>query len=231
MLDLILNLQWLVLFKIIMIDIVMGLDNAIIIALAVSALSVEQRNKAIVLGTAGAILARIVFLFIGFWLVGLPFVKLIAGGYLLYVAYGMLTHSDGEHNTEAKPTLLGAAITIVVADLALSLDNVVALVGASEGTGSHAFGYTVFGILFSIPIIIFASKGLISIIDKFPVIIWLGSALIAYVGVEMLLKESFITTYIQVGSLINYIIAGTTVALTMLLAFFKTRKKDVALTA
>lgn len=197
MFDFILNLQWLVLFKIVMIDIVMGLDNAIVIALAVSALSIEQRNKAIVLGTAGAIGARIAFLFVGFWLVGLPFVKLVAGAYLLYIAYSMLTHDDDDdHNTKAKPTLLGAAATIVVADLALSLDNVVALVGAAEGTGSHAFGYTVFGILLSIPIIIFASKGLIALIAKFPVIVWLGGALIAFVGSEMLLKEPFIATWL-----------------------------------
>ena len=170
----------------------MGLDNSLVIALAVAALAVEQRNKAIWLGTAGAILARILFLFIGFWLVGLPFVKLLAGGYLLYLASGMMTHKQEDHNVKAKPSLLGAAVTIVVADIALSVDNVVALVGASEGTGDHAFGYTVFGILLSIPIIIFASKGLLKLLDKFPIITWLGGALIAYVGAEMLLKEPVI---------------------------------------
>ena len=225
------NLHWDVLLKIVGVDLILGLDNAIIIALACAVLAPELRNKAIVIGTAGAILARILFLFIGFWLVGLPFVKFLAGGYLVYLAYSMLVSNNDEHNITAKPTVIGAATTILMADLLMSLDNVVALVGASEGTGSHAFGYTVFGILFSIPIIVFASKGLISIIDKFPVIIWLGSALIAYVGVEMLLKEPFITTHIQEGSLTNCIIAGTTVAVVMLLAFFKTRKKDVALTA
>lgn len=221
MIDFLLNLHWLVLFKIVAIDLVMGLDNAIVIALAVTALSVEQRNKAIVLGTVGAILARIGFLFIGFWLVGLPFVKVLAGVYLAYIAYSMISggDDDGQHGVAAKPSLLAAAATIVVADLALSLDNVVALVGAAEGTGSHAFGYTVFGILLSIPIIVFASKVLVALIDEFPVIIWLGGALIAWVGAEMILKEPFIAAWVgsdYTGTLLSTVVVTTcTVALAL----------------
>ena len=92
-----------------------------------------------------------------------------------------------------------ALITSNIMLLMMSLDNVVALVGAAEGTGDHAFGYTVFGILLSIPVIIFASKGLVALIDKFPVIIWLGSALIAFVGAEMLLKEPAIAAVLGDG--------------------------------
>jgi YjbE family integral membrane protein len=192
------SLHWDVLAKVVGIDLILGLDNAIVIALACAMLAPELRNKAIIIGTAGAILARILFLFIGFWLVGLPFVKLVAGAYLIYLAYGMLSSGgdDSDHGVKAKTTMWGAAVTIVSADLLMSLDNVVALVGAAEGTGSHAFGYTVFGILLSIPIIIFASKGLIALIAKFPVIVWLGGALIAFVGSEMLLKEPFIATWL-----------------------------------
>lgn len=217
------GIHWDVLLKIVGIDLILGIDNAIIIAMACAALSPDVRNKAIVVGTAGAILARILFLFIGFWLVGLPFVKLLAGGYLVYLAYSMLTTSEDEHNVDAKPTWVGAATTIVLADLMMSLDNVVALVGASDGTGDHAFGYTVFGILLSIPIIIFASKGLIKLLDKFPIITWLGSGLISWVGVEMVLKESFIQTHIGHGVL-NYVIASTVVVVTLLTAYIKTKK-------
>lgn len=217
------TLHWDVLLKVVGIDLVLGLDNAIVIALACAALAPEMRNKTIVLGTIGAILARILFLFIGFWLVGLPFVKLAAGVYLVYLAYSMLTSSgdDGQHGVAAKPSLLAAAATIVVADLALSLDNVVALVGAAEGTGDHAFGYTVFGILLSIPIIIFASKVLVSLVDKFPVIIWLGAGLIAWVGAEMILKEPFIATWVgsdYTGALLSTVVVTTC---TVALAFTK----------
>lgn len=221
--NLLTNIHWGVLLKIIGIDVILGIDNAIIIALACASLAPELRNKAVIIGTAGAILARILFLFIGFWLVGLPFVKLLAGGYLVYLAYSMLVSNNEDHNVSAKPTVVGAATTIVMADLLMSLDNVVALVGASEGTGEHAFAYTVFGILLSIPIIIFASKGLIKLIDKFPIIIWLGSALIGWVGMEMLLKEPFITEYVQTGSVLNISIAVTVLVSMLSLALFKTK--------
>lgn len=221
------TLHWDVLLKIIGIDIILGLDNAIVIALACVALAPELRNKAVVIGTAGAILARILFLFIGFWLVGLPFVKLVAGAYLVYLAYGMLAGGGDDDHTgvAAKPTLWGAALTIVTADLLMSLDNVVALVGAAEGTGDHAFGYTVFGILLSIPIIIFASKGLVAIIDKFPVIIWLGGALIAFVGAEMMLKEPFIANFIGTDHLTMVVSAAVITACTVGLAFAKKMKQ------
>lgn len=216
------NIHWDVLLKIVGVDLILGIDNAVIIAMACAALSTDVRNKAIVVGTAGAILARILFLFIGFWLVGLPFVKLLAGGYLVYLGYNMLVSSDGEHDIQAKPTWVGAATTIVLADLMMSLDNVVALVGASEGTGAHAFGYTVFGILLSIPIIIFASKGLIKLLDKFPIIKWLGSGLIAWVGIEMVLKEAFIQSVIGHGVL-NYVIASVVTVSVLVASYFKTK--------
>lgn len=225
-LSLLQNIHWDVLIKIIGIDLILGADNAIIIALACASLAPELRNKAVVIGTAGAILARILFLFIGFWLVGLPFVKLLAGGYLVYLAYSMLVSNNDDHNIAAKPTVIGAATTILFCDLVMSLDNVLALVGASEGTGVHAFAYTVFGILFSIPIIIFASKGLLKLIDKFPAIIWLGSALIGWVGIEMLLKEPMIAKYIEVGGTLNLTIAVTTVVAMLSLALFKTKYSD-----
>lgn len=214
-------LHWDVLAKVVGIDLILGLDNAIVIALACAALAPELRNKAIVIGTAGAILARILFLFIGFWLVGLPFVKLVAGAYLVYLAYSMVSNDDDDdgHGVAAKTTMWGAAITIVTADLLMSLDNVVALVGAAEGTGDHAFGYTVFGILLSIPIIIFASKGLMALLDKFPVIAWLGSALIAWVGAEMLLKEPFLVEKLNIDHgaavLLGAVIVGATLALAL----------------
>ena len=212
MFELIGLIHWDVLIKIIMVDLLLGIDNAIIIAMAVSALALEQRNKAIFLGTAGAILARIAFLFIGFLLIGLPFVKLAAGGYLIYLAYSMMTSVEDEPNVKKSASLWGAASTIVIADLLLSLDNVLALVGASESAGDHAFGYTVFGILFSIPVIILASKVLIKALDKFPIIMWVGAGLIAWIGMEMLLKEQFIHNLIGSGILHTGLMVGVTAA-------------------
>ncbi len=224
--DWLLNLDFAVLAKIIAIDLVMGVDNAIVIAMAVAALAAHQQKAAIFLGTAGAILARILFLFIGFWLVALPFVKLLAGAYLVYLGYKLVNSHESEEDVKQSGTLWGAAATIVIADIALSLDNVVALVGAAEGTGGHAFGYTVFGILLSIPIIVFASKFLITMIEKFPVLLWLGGALITWVGAEMLLTEPHLAESIKTymgsyaGHTLDLIITAVITLTVMLIAYF-----------
>ena len=112
----------------------------------------------------------------------------------------MLSQEDeNDMHVHQSTTLWGAVCVITISDLMFSLDNVVALVGASDGTGSHALGYTIFGILISIPIIIYASKYLTNLLDKFPILINLGAALIAYVGIEMAMKEN----WVRVGEILS----------------------------
>lgn len=193
MFELLSTIHWGALAKIVAIDLTLGIDNAIVIAMAVMMLAENLRNKAILAGTAGAIIARVALLFVGFWLITIPFLKLFAGAYLIYLAWSMVKNEDEEtHKIKQSASFWGAVWVITVSDLMFSLDNVVALVGAAEGTGDHAFGYTVFGIVLSIPIIIFASKYLVNLLDKFPILVNLGAALIAYVGIEMLMKENWV---------------------------------------
>lgn len=218
MIEFLTSLHWGALAKIVAIDLSLGIDNAIVIAMAVMMLSESLRNKAILAGTAGAILARIALLFVGFWLITIPFLKLFAGAYLLYLAWAMVQGEDEDtHNIKQSTSFWGAVWVITVSDLMFSLDNVVALVGASDGTGDHAFGYTVFGILVSIPIIIFASKYLVKLLDKFPILVNLGAGLIAYVGVEMMIKENWVrvgeilsnhTTSLVVSLVVALVVAG-----------------------
>lgn len=228
--DWLLNLDFAVLAKIIAIDLVMGFDNAIVIAMAVAALAAHQRNTAIFLGTAGAVAARILFLFIGFWLLAtFPSITIIAGAFLVYLGYQLVNTSEDEggHDVKQSGSIWGAAATIVVADIMLSLDNVVALIGASNGTGEHGFAYTTFGILLSIPIIIFASKLLIKLIERFPVLLWCGGALIIWVGAEMVLKNQYVTqslaTYFSVAMnhTLELIVAGAITAATLLIAYVR----------
>lgn len=210
MIEFLTSLHWGALAKIVAIDLSLGIDNAIVIAMAVMMLSESLRNKAILAGTAGAILARIALLFVGFWLITIPFLKLFAGAYLLYLAWTMVQGEDEDtHNIKQSTSFWGAVWVITVSDLMFSLDNVVALVGASDGTGDHAFGYTVFGILVSIPIIIFASKYLVKLLDKFPILVNLGAGLIAYVGVEMMIKEN----WVRVGEILSNHTVGLAVSL------------------
>lgn len=210
MIEFLTSLHWGALAKIVAIDLSLGIDNAIVIAMAVMMLSESLRNKAILAGTAGAILARVALLFVGFWLITIPFLKLFAGAYLLYLAWTMVQGEDEDtHNIKQSTSFWGAVWVITVSDLMFSLDNVVALVGASDGTGDHAFGYTVFGILVSIPIIIFASKYLVKLLDKFPILVNLGAGLIAYVGVEMMIKEN----WVRVGEILSSHTVGLAVSL------------------
>ena len=231
MFDFIFLIDWLIVLKIIGVDLILGIDNAIVIALACAGLAEGVRNKAILIGTGGAILARIAFLFIGFTLLALPAVKFIAGAYLVYLAYSLLTSKDeGDPDIKGKSSMWGAIGTIVLADVMMSLDNVIAVSSASGGS-EHGFAYSVFGIALAIPIIIFASKFLLKALDKFPVIMWLGSALIAYIGVELLLKENLVHEFI-VGLGVNHlatIITVVTTAVTVGLAYLSTYKNKLAL--
>lgn len=220
--DFLMNLDWAVLLKIIGIDLILGLDNAMVIALACATLSASVRNKAIMIGTAGAILARVLFLFIGFWLIGLPFVKLVAGAYLAYLGYSLLVTKEEDPDVKSGNSMWAAIGTIVLADVMMSLDNVIAVTSAASGTGDHGFGYAVFGIVLSIPIIIFASKFLVAIMDKFPIVIWGGAGLITWVGMEMLLKEQFIANIVGHGTLHTILMVGVTVA-TLSAAFLKNK--------
>lgn len=170
-------------------------------------------------GTIGAVIARIVLLFAGSLVITIPFVKLIAGAYLVYLAFTMLTAEEDTTSVKSSDSLFGAIKVIVLADIMMSLDNVIAVTSASQDTGNHALGYAVGGILFSIPVILFAAKGLTSLIDKFPVIEWIGASLIAYVGAEMLLKEGFISTLID-SSVLTSVLSLAITTISVGLAYF-----------
>jgi YjbE family integral membrane protein len=179
----------------------LGGDNAIVIALACGALAPEVRNKAIAFGTAGAILARIAFLAIAGLLLGVPYLKLIAGAYLFYIAFTLLVSNEDEADVVQKTTIWGAVGTIVLADIGMSVDNVLAVSAASQSAGEHAILYTVAGILISIPIIIYGSKLVISLMEKFPIVIWLGGMLLGWVAVEMIISEPIIKNYFTISEM------------------------------
>lgn len=191
--DFIMSIDWVAVLKIVGIDILLGGDNAIVIALACSALAPEVRNKAIAFGTAGAVLARVLFLAIATWLMGFQYVKLFAGLYLFYIAYSLLleTEEDGD-DIPKKTNIWGAVFTVVTADAMMSLDNVLAVTSASQSAGEHALFYAIFGIALSIPIIVYGSQLIIKAMDKFPAIIWVGGMLLGWVAVEMIISDATI---------------------------------------
>lgn len=179
---------WLAVGEIILIDILLGGDNAVVIALACRKLPEAQRNKAILGGALGAILLRIVLIFFALELLTLPYLKLVGALLLAWIGVKlMLPEGEDEHaDLKASPKLLGAIWTIIVADALMSLDNVVAVAGASHGQ----LELVIFGIVVSIPIIIWGSKLVLRLIERFPIIIKLGAALLGWIAGGMAVADT-----------------------------------------
>lgn len=172
--------------QIIAIDILLGGDNAVVIALACRKLPEEQRNKGIFWGVAGAIGLRVVLIFFALQLLTLPFLKVVGALLLFWIGVKLLQPEDDSHgNVEGATTLAGAIKTIVIADAVMSLDNVIAVAGAAKGD----MGLVVFGILISIPIIVWGSKFVLTLMDRFPIVITLGAALLGWIGGGMLVGD------------------------------------------
>ena len=170
--------QWdvvVILLQIIAIDLLLGGDNAVVIAMACRKLPPEQRTKAIVIGTFGAILARVLLLAIAVYLLSLPWLKIVGALLLLWI------HQDEDEEIGSSGSLWRTAVTITVADVIMSMDNVLAVAAAGKG---HLL-LVALGVLISIPIIVAGSKLVLAILNRFPVVILLGGALIGWIAGSM----------------------------------------------
>ncbi|MEI2417527.1 TerC family protein [Orrella sp. JC864] len=177
---------WIALIQIIWVNILLSGDNAVVIALAARALPAHQQKKAIVAGSVAAIVMRIVLTLVAAQLLLLPWLKTVGALLLVYIGVTLLLPEGQAGGQGAKTATLGAAIrTIMVADLVMSLDNVVAVAAAAMGD----FTLLVAGLAISIPLVIFGSSLLLGIIGRFPVIVWVGAALLGFVAGEMLVGD------------------------------------------
>ncbi|MDT7833927.1 TerC family protein [Aquabacterium sp. OR-4] len=179
---------WIAVGQIIMIDILLGGDNAVVIALACRKLPPQQRAQGILWGTVGAILLRVVLIFFALTLLQVPFLKLVGAALLIWIGVKLLAPGDeDEHgNIEGSDKLWAAVRTVIVADLVMSVDNVIAIAGAAEGAGGdHKMPLVVFGLLVSIPIIVWGSQFVIKLMDRFPVVITIGGMLLGWIAGTM----------------------------------------------
>jgi YjbE family integral membrane protein len=184
------TIDWGSILKIIGVDLMLGVDNAVVLALACAALPKELRMRALLWGTAGAVGLRAILLVFAGFLMGIPFVKLVAGAYLLYLGFKLLSSSDeDEPHVNASERMFAAVKTIIIADFMMSLDNVLAVAAAAAGAGAHSTLYAIAGIVFSIPVIVFGANLLTGLMAKFPIIIWLGAGLLGSVGAEMIVSD------------------------------------------
>ncbi|WP_186420921.1 TerC family protein [Bosea sp. CS1GBMeth4] len=178
---------WVSLLQIIWIDLLLSGDNAVVIALACRSLPENRRRLGIWLGAGAAVGLRIIFALVVTYLLGVPYLKLIGGVLLLWIAIKLAKGEEESHNEiEASDNLWRAVRTIAIADAVMSLDNVIAIAGAAKG---HPELF-IFGLLLSIPLIIMGAQLLTSIIERYPILIWLGAALLGWIAAEMILGDS-----------------------------------------
>lgn len=177
---------WSALMAIVLIDLVLAGDNAIVIALAARHLPPQLKTKAIVWGTLGAIVVRSLMTLGVVWLLKIPGLMLLGGLGLMWVAYKLLADDSGdEHHGPIVNTFWGAMKTIIVADALMGVDNVLGVAGAAHG----AFDLVIVGLLVSVPIVVFGSSLVLKLVERFPAIIELGAAVLAFTAAKMMLND------------------------------------------
>ena len=183
---------WVAVGQIVMIDILLGGDNAVVIALACRKLPDHQRTRGILWGTAGAIVLRVVLIYFALTLLAIPFLKVAGALLLVWIGVKLLApdHDDDHGNIQASDKLLAAIKTIIIADLVMSIDNVIAIAGAAQGAADHhEMPLVIFGLLLSVPIIVWGSQLVIKLMDRFPIIITVGGMLLGWIAGTMLVSD------------------------------------------
>lgn len=179
--------------SIILLDILLGGDNAVVIAMAANKLPANLRRKAILIGTGGAVVIRLVMTLIAVWLLTIPFLQALGGLILLPIAVKLLVPAEQEENVTASDSLMGAIKTIIIADAAMGVDNVLAIAGASHGS----FLLVACGFLISIPIIVGGSTVIGKLMDRFPVILYAGAGLLGWTAGSMIGHDKILGTLLQ----------------------------------
>lgn len=194
MLDLFAALHWGALFQIVLIDILLGGDNAVVIALACRNLPQQQRMRGIVWGTAGAIVLRVLLIAFALVLLEVPFLKIVGSLLLVWIGIKLLAPEEDEHgNITGGTSIMSAIKTIIVADFAMSLDNVIAIAGAAQNAHvDHQLYYVIFGLCVSVPIIVWGSTLVLKLIDRFPAVVTFGGGLLGWIAGGMFITDVFV---------------------------------------
>src|SRR3954453_949722 len=184
---------WLGLLKIIGVNIILSGDNAVVIALAARSLPARQQKQAVLWGAGAAVVLRILLTIFAAALLSLPWLKLIGSLLLFWIGVKLLIPEDGEDNIQASEHLMTAIKTILIADLVMSLDNVIAVAAAAGGN----MVLLILGLAISIPLVIFGATLLIKLMERFPVIITIGAGLIGWVAGEMLIADLALRPWLE----------------------------------
>ena len=192
---------WVGLLKIVWINIILSGDNAVVIALAARSLPVHQQKQAIFWGSGAAVVLRVVLTMIAVKLLALPYLQIIGGLLLLWIGVQLLGDEDDEEGqSQASGGLMAAVRTILLADLVMSVDNVIAVAAAAKGD----MVLLVLGLLISIPLVIFGSTLMIKLMERFPIIVILGAALIGWVAGETILGDRALEAVVEANDWLHY---------------------------
>ena len=201
---------WIGLIKIVWINIILSGDNAVVIALAARSLPPAQQKKAVLFGSGAAVVLRIVLTVVAAKLLALPYLQIAGGLMLLWIGVQLLgSEEDGEGESKEYGSMLAAVRTILIADLVMSLDNVIAVAATAQGN----MVLLILGLAISIPLVIFGSTLMIKLMERFPVIVILGAGLIGWVGGETIMNDNLLHGYVEANPVLHYVAAAAGAAL------------------
>ncbi|AWX55354.1 MULTISPECIES: TerC family protein [Brevibacillus] len=212
---------WTALLSIVIIDLVLAGDNALVIGMAARNLPAHQQKQAIIWGTVGAIVIRALATLAVVWLLKIPGLLLVGGLILIWIALKLLIQDNGHENMKASGSLGAAIWTIIVADTVMGLDNVIAVAGAAHGD----FLLVVIGLIISVPIMVWGSTLILKLIEKYPIVIYIGSAVLAYTAASMVTSEKFLTPFFAAYPWVKWVFIVAVVVGVLLIGRMKSQQQ------
>ncbi len=210
-------------FSIVLIDLLLAGDNALVIALAVRSLPSKQRRTGMILGAAAAVALRILVTFIAVKLLNIEFVKLVGGAFVLWIAVKVFADADSPQEEAGHPGHIWQAVGyIVFADITMSVDNVLAIAGASHGN----LGLIVFGLCVSIPFVVLSSNVLVMMMNRYPWTVYLGAAILGEVGADMMLTDGFVVRTLHPSWGVSFAVKAAAVVLVLVASRILAKPKE-----
>jgi len=230
MLEFFQTLSWAAVFQIILIDILLGGDNAVVIALACRNLEPKRRMQGILWGTFGAIVLRIALVAFALTLLAIPYLKIVGGLLLVWIGIKLLIPEDDSPEVKGGSSIAAAVRTIIIADFIMSLDNVIAIAAAAQGShADHQVGLVAFGLVVSVPIIVWGSTLVLKLIDRFPIVVTFGAGLLGWIAGGMIVSDvAVIDLFGELPGVINYTAAAVGAALVIVTGRWRAARKTAA---
>ncbi|HVZ47041.1 MAG TPA: TerC family protein [Ramlibacter sp.] len=206
---------WIGLVKIVWINIILSGDNAVVIAMAARTLPANQQKLAVFWGSGAAVVLRVILTVVAAYLLGLSYLQIVGGLLLLWIGVQLLSEEEDDAGGEVRRrgSLMAAVRTILIADLVMSLDNVIAVAAAAQGS----YVLLILGLAISIPLVIFGATLLVTLMERFPIIVSLGAALIGWVGGETIASDVVLQDFAHANPWLHYAAAGAGAAFVVLL--------------